>query len=94
MGLRRWIKRLEHDAEEDMIEIPLQGSGVARFPESALPEAYLRNMDILRAKIGGASPPEPHPLQIALRNAAQYEKWHDSYTDGLEEFGPVEDLSE
>jgi hypothetical protein len=32
MALRGWIKRLEHRAREEMIEIPQQDGTVARFP--------------------------------------------------------------
>jgi len=77
-----------------MITIPQKDGSIARFPQSALEEAYLTNMDFLHARADGEEPPEPHPLQLALQNARHRELWHDTFTDLIEDTGPVEDLSE
>ena len=94
MGLRDRMKRLERLAERDVIEIPQQDGTVARFSESALKEAFLRNTDILRARAEGEQDPEPHPLSLALRDAAHRETWHHALFDMLEGPEEVEDLSE
>ena len=86
--------RLERLERGNTITIVQKDGSVARFPQSALKEAFLRNMDFLHARADGEEPPEPHPLQLALQNAATRESWHDSYVDMIEFTGPVEDLSE
>jgi len=92
VGLRGWIKRLERDAREEMVEIPQQDGTVARFPQSALPEAYINSMDRLGA--GEDAPPE-HPLIAAARNPSE-SKWSESFYAVNDEgwTDPVEDLSE
>ena len=94
MGLRNRLKRLERVSKAEMVSIPQLDGSIARFPRSALKEAFLRNMDFLHARANGEEPPEPHPLQLALWNAAQPEPWHETYYDLIEDSGPVEDLSE
>ena len=93
MGLRGWIKRLERDAREEMIEIPQQDGTVKRFPQSAGMDAYMNFMDRLGA--GEEAPPE-HPLIAAARNSSE-PKWSRSFF-GVEDpdrwVQPVEDLSE
>ncbi len=89
------MKRLEHAADEELITVLLRDGTVERFPSSALEEAFLRNVDFLRARANGEPLPEPHPLQLALQNAARREPWHEALFDMLEAGGgPVEDLSE
>jgi len=93
MGLRGWIKRLERDAREEMLEIPQKDGTVKRFPQSAGMEAYMNFMDRLGA--GEDAPPE-HPLIAAARNSSE-PKWSKSFF-GVEDpdrwVQPVEDLSE
>jgi hypothetical protein len=93
MGLRGWIKRLERDAREEMLEIPQKDRTVARFPQSAGMEAYMNFMDRLGA--GEDAPPE-HPLIAAARNSSAPE-WTKSFF-GVEDperwVESVEDLSE
>ncbi len=94
MGLKAKLGKLERAAREEMIIIPQTDGTEARFPPSALPGAFLRNCDILRARANGEPPPEPHPLSLAIQSAADREKWHGSFFDLLEDIGEVEDLSE
>jgi hypothetical protein len=81
VGLRSWIKRLEREAEEEMIVIPLQDGTVRRFPQSAGLEALLSLID-----------GHDHPLAEAARNSSEPE-WLNSFYNAfpMEE---VEDLSE
>jgi hypothetical protein len=92
VGLRGWVKRLEHAAREEMIEIPQRDGTVARFPRSAGMDAYMNLMDRLGA--GEDAPPE-HPLIEAVRNSSD-PKWSESFFAVNDEgwTDPVEDLSE
>jgi hypothetical protein len=83
MGLRGRIKRLEREAEGEMIIIPQRGGGVERFPQSALPEAFVSMCD-----------GRDHPLLVAARNSS--DAW---WSEGVYSTDPatmqdVEDLSE
>jgi hypothetical protein len=75
VGLRGWVKRLEHAAREEMIEIPQRDGTVARFPRSAGIEAFMNLMGRLGA--GEEAPPE-HPLVAAARNSSD-PKWSESF---------------
>jgi hypothetical protein len=92
VGLRGWVKRLEHAAREEMIEIPQRDGTVARFPRSAGMDAYMNLFDRLGA--GEDAPPE-HPLIEAVRNSSD-PKWSESFFAVNDEgwTDPVEDLSE
>ncbi len=94
MSLRRWLRSLERSSRSAMISIRQQDGSIAYFTAEDLKQAFLRNMAFLHARAEGEEPPEPHPLQLALQNAAQREPWHETYFDMLEVTGPVEDLSE
>lgn len=95
MGLRDRLRRLRREAKGEQIAIPQADGTVARFPTSALEEAFLSNCDALEARANGEEPPEPHPLCRALMNAAHRdESWHETFFDQFEAVGPVEDLSE
>jgi hypothetical protein len=92
VGLSGWIKRLERDAHEEMIEIPQQDGTVARFPRSASIEAFMNLMDRLGA---GESAPSEHPLIEAARNSSDSEWLESIYAAGGEGWtDPIEDLSE
>ncbi len=93
MGLRSWVKRLERDAREEMIEIPQKDGTVARFPQSAARDAFINLMDRMGA--GENAPPE-HPLIAAARNSSD-PKWANSIyavEDPAAHVAPIEDLSE
>jgi hypothetical protein len=92
VGLRGWVKRLEHAAREEMIEIPQRDGTVARFPRSAGMDAYMNLFDRLGS--GEDAPPE-HPLIEAVRNSSD-PKWSESFFAVNDEgwTDPIEDLSE
>ena len=93
MGLRDKLNRLEREARGEMIEIPQKDRTVARFPASALKDAYLNLMERLGA--GEDAPPE-HPLLVAVRNTSDPE-WQQSgfmCEDPDEHTKPIPDLSE
>jgi hypothetical protein len=93
MGLRGWVKRLERDAREEMIEIPQQDGTLKRFPQAASIKAFMNLMDRLGA--GEYAPPE-HPLIAAARNSSEPEWAHSIYAveDPEAHVAPVEDHSE
>jgi hypothetical protein len=92
MGLRGRLRKLERDAEEEMIVIPQRDGTVKRFPSSAGMDAFMNLMDRLGA--GEDAPPE-HPLIEAARHSSERE-WSESFF-AMNDVGwtdPVEDLSE
>ena len=77
--VRGRLRRLLRLAEGNIISIPQRGGGVERFPESALPDAFLNAHD----RTLGKNVPE-HPLSRAARNSSAAE-WRDSVVAGPEE---------
>jgi hypothetical protein len=94
VGVKGRLRKLGRALEGEMIAIRQRDGSVARFPREALVTAFLANMDALRARANGEELPEPHPLHVALKNAATREIWHDTFFDMFEDPRPVEDLSE
>ena len=92
MSIRERLRRLEREAEEEMIVIPQLDGTVKRFPSSAGVDAYMNLMD--RLGTGEDAPPE-HPLIEAARNSSE-PKWSESFYAANDEgwTDPVEDLSE
>ena len=93
MSLRQRLKRLEAEAEGEMITVPQKDGTVARFPPGAGMEAFMNFMD--RHGAGNEAPPE-HPLIAAARNSSD-PKWAGSFFAVEDPEGwtrPVEDLSE
>jgi len=95
MGLRGRLKRLEHDARKEMVEIPQRDGTVKMFPRSALMEAFLYLIDVACGEASLTKEPE---IFGALRNAREpAQKWMGSfYFDPAEvpAADPVPDLSE
>jgi hypothetical protein len=71
VGIRERLRRLEEQAEDEMIIIPQQDGTVARFPQSA-------EMDALLALIDGCD----HPLAEAARNSSE-PKWQASFDNAF-----------
>ena len=93
MGLRDRLKKLEAEAEGEMLVIPQRDGTVKRFPPGAGMDAYMNMMDRLGA--GEDAPPE-HPLVEAARNSSD-PKWLQSFfavEDSDEWIKPFPDLSE
>ena len=91
MRLRRRLERLKRRAEQDLIEVSQQDGPPAKFPQSALREAFLTNVKRIG---GGKDVPEEHPLTKAIRNSPDL-RWHSTMVGPVnapEE--PVPDLSE
>jgi hypothetical protein len=81
VGLKDRLKRLEKEAEGEMMVVPLRDGTVARFPQSACAEALVSLLD-----------GRDHPLARAARDSSDPE-WTSSFycSFPMEE---VEDLSE
>ena len=90
-GMKGRLKRLLRLAEGNVVSIPQPGGPPARFPESALKDAYLNVC--ARMGAGSDAPPE-HPLIEAARNSDD-PRWSGSLfaTDG-DLTAPIEDLSQ
>jgi hypothetical protein len=60
VGLRDRLRRLEREAEGEVVFVPQKDGTVKRFPQSALQESFTTNMKRLR----GEDVPH-HPLGVA-----------------------------
>jgi hypothetical protein len=60
VGLRGRLRRLEKEAEGEMVFVPQKDGTAKRFPQSALQEAFMTNIKRLR----GEDVPH-HPLGVA-----------------------------
>ena len=60
MGLRRWVKRLEKEAEGETVAVPQKDGKARRFPKSALQESFMTNIRRLRGE-----DVSHHPLGVA-----------------------------
>jgi hypothetical protein len=86
MGLRGWLKRLERDAQGEMIAIPQKDGTVERFPQSVAADAFLSLCE-----------GRDHPLLQAARNSSEnsFSSFRASvYATDPTEMRNVEDLSE
>ena len=90
MGLRDRLRRLEREAEGEVVFVP-QGDGAAkRFPQGALRGSFSTNMRRLR----GEDVPH-HPLGVAAAESPGPEWSRSVYSAaGTEIVASVEDLSE
>jgi hypothetical protein len=82
MGLRDRLKRLEKEAEGEMVFVPQKDGTVARFPQSACAEALVSLID-----------GRDHPLAAAARNSPDPE-WAGSFYNSRPIDPDAEDLSE
>ncbi len=83
------LRRLRRAADEEMVSIPQPTGPPARFPESALEEAFLTTT---RRQMGEDVP--PHPLALAAARSPSAEWNRSFYADDVDEPEGVEDLSE
>jgi hypothetical protein len=94
VGIRSRLRRLEEEAEGQVLVIPQREGTIKRFPPGAGKDAYMNMMD----RLGGPreeAPPE-HPLIEAARNSSD-PKWLHSFfavEDPDKRVKPVPDLSE
>ena len=90
MGLRDRLRRLEREAEGETVFVPQKDVTVRRFPQSALQESFVTNMQRLR----GEDVPH-HPLAVAAAQSPDPEWSRSLYSAAwTETVAPVEDLSE
>ena len=90
VGLRDRLRRLEREAEGEMVFVPQKDGTVKRFPQSALQESFMTNMRRLK----GEDVPH-HPLGVAAAQSPDSEWSRSLYSAAWTEIvAPVEDLSE
>jgi hypothetical protein len=93
MALKDRLRRLEREAEGELLVVPQHDGTIARFPPEACEEAFINFTNRLGA--GEDAPPE-HPLIAAARNSSD-PKWTNTFfavEDPERWVEPVEDLSE
>ncbi len=71
--LKGWLRRLEREAEEDLITFELADGSTARFTLDAFEECFLREDERSRAHYDGEEVPPAHPMTVALREAKDLE---------------------
>ena len=90
MGLKDRLRRLEREAEGEMVFVPQKDGKAKRFPQSALKDTFMTNMKRLR----GEDVPH-HPLGVAAAESPDPEWGRSFYSATWTEIvAPVEDLSE
>ena len=90
MGLRDRLRRLEREAEGEMVFVPQKDGTAKRFPQGALQESFLTNVKRLR----GEDVPH-HPLGVAAAHSPDPEWGRSLYSAAWPEIvAPAEDLSE
>jgi hypothetical protein len=96
--VKNWIKKLERKGRDEEVIIPLEDGTEARFPHSALQEAFVHEM----GRFEGEHDEPPHPLTIAATNSSDPQVRNSALASltGVDEDGnirpaePVPDLSE
>jgi len=89
VALKDRLRRLERDAGGGMVSIPQRDGTPARFPATALQEAFLINTRRLR---GEAVP--PHALAVAAAQSPDLEWARSAFADFAATVAEPEDLSE
>ncbi len=67
--MRRWLKRLERQADENLITFERKDGTVARFSEDAFRECFLHEWERGKRHHEGEDPGPAHPMVDALRDA-------------------------
>ena len=90
MTLRGRLRRLEREAEGEMVYVPQKDGTVKRFPQSALQTSFGTNMKRLRGE-----DVSPHPLGVAAAESPDPEWSRSLYSAAwVEIVSPPVDLSE
>jgi hypothetical protein len=90
VGLKDRLRRLEREAEGEMVFVPQKDGTAKRFPQSALQQAFMTNMKRLR----GEDVPH-HPLGVAAAASPDLEWSRSFYSAAWTAIvALVEDLSE
>jgi hypothetical protein len=89
LALRDQLRRLQKRVGGGTVAIPQRDGTVARFPATALQDAFLTNMQRLR----GENVP-PHPLAVAAAASPDPEWRQSAYSADVTIVTPPENLSE
>jgi hypothetical protein len=75
MSVRRWLRRLEREAERDMLVFELEDGTIAKFPQEAFLECLAHEWQRGREHRSGKPVTKgPHPLVVAVRQAKHPER--------------------
>jgi hypothetical protein len=92
--VRSRLKKLERQADSHAIVIPQQSLPPAKFPRSALKEAFVNGMNQIKAAAEGRDLPPDHELVTAAKNSRD-PAWRRSFFSGADLSVPItEDLSD
>ena len=76
MGIRDEIRALKRQAEISSIVIPQKDGTVAKFPKSALADAFLVNLQRMTDE-----DIDPHPLSVAIENSTDPDRYSGTFFD-------------
>ncbi len=92
MAFRDRLRRLRRLSKGDEVVIPQRDGTTRRFPEAALREAFLEDLD---RTLGRVDPDTPvHPLVTAIANSDDHTWTRSFFAGGEGRLEAVEDLSE
>ena len=92
-SLRKWIAKLERQAQGRQTAIPQKDGSVRRFSMSDLAQAYVQCWDMGSAGVTEEDTAGGRALLEAMENAAYPQRWYQTYFDAAS-IGDVPDLSE
>jgi hypothetical protein len=92
VAFRDRLRRLQRLSEGEAVTIRQTDGTVKRFPESALREAFIEDLDRTAGRVGPETP--VHPILTALRNSGDPAPLGLFMGGGEGSLEPLEDLSE
>jgi hypothetical protein len=94
--LRRWIGKLERGAQADKVAIPQRDGTVRRFSVAEMAAAYAGCYELGSSEASPEDKAAALGVLEALKNAAQFRSWHQTYLDAAEmglELDDIKDMS-
>ena len=92
-SMRKWIAKLERQAQGRQTVIPQKDGTVRRFSMSDLAQAYVQCCDMGSPGVTEEDTAGGRTLLEAMENAAYPQRWYQTYFDAAS-IGDVPDLSE
>ena len=92
-SMRKWIAKLERQAQGRQTVIPQKDGTVRRFSMSDLAQAYVQCCDMGSPGVTEEDTAVGRALLEAMENAAYPQRWYQTYFDAAS-IGDVPDLSE
>jgi hypothetical protein len=72
-NLRGRLRKLERGMDETLVAVEHEDGTTSRFPEAALADAFVHEMNRMRRHHDGDDPGPAHPVIVALRTATNLE---------------------